>query len=223
MKRMARWLAPVAMIGFSLLVADRASAQVAAAPVALEKTVLIKNVFGLEANARLRTPVYQASGGGKIVRSTGNVAREWIQVVGEYYLLPDSKNRWLNQVSFQFFVLTAIDNRETKGKDYTIFRGQVAYADVDRARRDAHWATLYLRPAATLRYGDPIAVAVEVSVDGRVVDTKSDSDRKYAEMLSREKEWWKNPKLAVKDGYLLKATDTPFSFINVDDFEEIAQ
>ncbi len=223
MKRMARWLAPVVMMGFSLLAADRASAQVAAAPVALEKTVLIKNVFGLEANARLRTPVYQASGGGKIVRSTGNVAREWIQVVAEYYLLADSKNRWLNQVSFQFFVLTAIDNRETKGKDYTIFRGQVAYADVDRARRDAHWATLYLRPSAVLRHGDPIAVAVEVSVDGRVVDTKSESDRKYAEMLSREKEWWKNPKLAVKDGYLLKATDTPFSFINVDDFEEIAQ
>jgi hypothetical protein len=225
MKKMALWLAPLAIFSMLAMSADRAVAQAPApgAPAAAEKTVMIKNVYGLEANARLRTPVYQVNGGGKIVRATGNVIREWVQVVAEYLVASDPKSRWFNQVTFQFYVLTAMDNREMKTKDYTIFRGQVAYSDVDRLRRDARWATLYLRPTAVPRYGEPIAVAVEVSVDGRIMDTKMDVARPYAEMLSREKEWWKNPKLPVKDGYLLKASDTPFAFINVDDFEEIAQ
>lgn len=226
MKTMVRWLAPMVMTGLAFLAADRAAAQVPApAPAATEKLVAIKNVYGLEANARLRTPVYTYNGGGKIIRSTGNVVREWTQVVAEYYTLPDPKSRWFNQISFQFYVLAVQENRETKLKDYTIFRGQVAYMDVDRSRRDARWATLFLRPSAVPRYGEPIAVACEVSVDGKVMDTKVDVDRKYAEMLSKpaDREWWKKANLPVKDGYLLKVTDTPFSLINVDDFEEIAQ
>ena len=222
MKSMARWLAPMVITGFGLLTADQATAQ-ATAPAAPEKTVMIKNIYGLEQNARLRTPIYQASGGGKIIRNSGNVVREWVQVVAEYYTAPDPKSRWFNQIAFQFYVLAAQENRETKAKEYTIFRGQVAYVDVDRSRRDARWATMYLIPSAVTRFGDPIAVAVEVSVDGRVMDTRSDVDRRYAEIVSRDKEWWKNAKLPVKDGYLLKATDTPFSLLNVDDFEEIAQ
>lgn len=231
MKDVARWLAPMVMTGIVLLTAEGALAQAytptgpagAAATAASDKTVKIENVYGLEANARLRTPAYNVSGGSKIIRTSGNVVREWVQLVAEYRVAPDPKVRWFNQVGFQFYLLTVMNNRETKAPEYTIFRGQVAYMDVDRARRDSRWATMYLRPSAVPRYGEPIAVAVEVSVDGRVMDVKTAVDRRAAEMLSNEKEWWKNAKLPVKDGYLLKATDTPFSFINVDDFEEIAQ
>jgi hypothetical protein len=216
-----RLLAPVMVLGSCLFAADRAYAQ--AAPVPAEKALTVKNVFGLESNARLRTPIYTVNGGGKIIRSNSSGIREWIQVVAEYYTNPDVKSQWLNQVSFQFYLLTATDNRETKQKEYTVFRGTISYMDVDRKRREARWATLYLRPSGLARYGDPIAVAVEVSVDGRLIDSKSEVDRRYAEKLGTEKEWWKNPKLAVKDGYLLKSSETPFSFINYDDFEEIAQ
>jgi hypothetical protein len=221
MLKTLRVLAPVMVLGACLLGADQALAQAVQPPV--EKVLTVKNVFGLESNARLRTPVYTVNGGGKIIRSSSTGIREWIQVVAEYYTASDSKSRWLNQVSFQFYLLTVSENRETKLKDYTLFRGTVAYMDVDRNRREARWATLYLRPSGLARYGDPIAVAVEVSSDGRVIDSRSDVDRKYADKMGAEKEWWKNPKLVVKDGYLLKASDTPFNFINYDDFEEIAQ
>jgi hypothetical protein len=216
------WLAPI-MAGLVLAAPDRAVAQAAPPNAVSEKTVMVKNLFGLESNARLRTPVYSVNGGGKIVRSSSSTIREWVQVVAEYYTAPDPKIRWFNQISFQFYVLTAIDNRETKQKDYTIFRGTVAYMDVDRKLRDARWATMFLRPSALLRYGEPIAVAVEVTADGRLVESKAEVDRRAQELLSRDKEWWKNPKLTVKDGYLLKAGDTPFSFINYDDFEESVQ
>lgn len=219
------WLAPI-MAGLCLVSAERAAAQyVAPAPPApaqapVDKPLMVKNVFGLENNARLRSPVYNVNGGGKIVRPNNAAVREWVQVVAEYYTSNDIKNRWLNQIAFQFYVLCAIDNRETKSKEYTVFRGTVTYMDIDRRNRDARWATMFLRPSALVRYGDPIAVAVEATVDGRLVETKAEVDRRAQEMLSREKEWWKNPKLTVKDGYLLKAEDTPFSYIQYDDFEE---
>lgn len=218
MIRFIRLLAPALVIGSCLVSADRAFAQGAAQP---EKSILVKNVFGIDSNSRLPTPAYSVNGGGKIVRSNPPGNREWVQVLAEFYPVQDTKSRWLNQVSFQFYLLTVQDNRETKQKEYTLFRGTVSYMDVDRNRRDARWATMYLRPSGLARFGLPIAVAVEVSADGRLIETKAEVEKKYGETLG--KEWWKNPKLAVKDGYLLKASDTPFGYINYDDFEEIAQ
>lgn len=217
-----RWLMMAVISGSFLFTADLAMAQ-GAAPVVQERTLILKNVFGIEGNSRLRTPVYTVNGGGKIVRGNASAPREWVQVVAEYYTVPDAKNRWLNQATFQFYVLTALDNKETKQKEYTLFRGTVTYMDVDRNRRDARWSALYMRPSVIPRYGEPIAVAVEISADGKLLDSKVEMDRRYSELLSREKEWWKNPKLTVKDGYLLKASETPFGFINYDDYEEIAQ
>ncbi len=226
MNQIFRLMVPVVFASAVLFRADSATAQAPATPAATpaaDKTLIVKNVYGLESNSRLRTPVYTVNGGGKIIRTSGSVIREWIQVVAEYLTLPDPKNRWMDQVSFQFYVLTAVDSKDAKQKEYTIFRGQVNYVDVDRNRRDSKWAALYLKPSVVARYGEPIAVAVEASVDGKLVDVKSEVDRRSQEMLSGQKEWWKNPRLAVKDGYLLKAADTPFAFINYDDFEETAQ
>ncbi len=221
MTRTFRLLALTMISGASVWLPNWAAGQVAPMVPVAEKVLTVKNVFGLESNARLRTPVYTVNGGGKIVRSNASGIREWIQVVAEYNTTPDAKARWLNQVSFQFYLLTVNEGRESKQKEYTLFRGTAAYMDVDRNRREARWATLYLRPSGLARYGEPVAVAVEVSADGRLLESKSEVDRKYTEVLG--KEWWKNAKLTVKDGYLLKASDTPFSYVNYDDFEEIAQ
>lgn len=224
MNPILRFMVPGVFSAVIFFGAGQAFAQAHAAPVAAaDKTLMVKNVYGLESNARLRTPVYNANGGGKIVRTSGSVVREWVQVVAEYVTVPDAKARWMDQVSFQFYVLTVTTGKEIKQPEYTVFRGQVAYMDVDRNRRDSKWATLYLRPTVLARYGEPIAVAVEASVNGKLVDVKAEVDRRSQEMLSGQKEWWKNPRLAVKDGYLLKAADTPFAFINYDDFEETVQ
>ena len=225
MKALSRFVT-VMTAGISLFAADRVAAQMAA-PAAPPKIVTVKNVYGLESNARLRTPVYTVNGGSKIIRSSSSGIREWVQTIAEFYTVSDVKSRWLNQVTFQFYVLTAIDSKETKPgepkqKEYTLFRGSIAYQDVDRSQRQAHWAAMFLRPSVIPRYGDPVAVAVEVTVDGQIVDAKSEVDRRF-DTIGREKEWWKNPKLVVKDGYLLKPDATPFAFINYDDFEETAQ
>ncbi len=214
-----RWITLAALSAACLMMSPRASAQAPSKP---DKIIKVKNLFGLDKNSRLRTPAYTVNGGGRIVRSTPGNVREWVQLVAEYYTVPDARQRWLNQVTFQFYVLTAQENRETKALEYNLFRGTVNYRDVDRNRGDAKWATLYLAPTATARYGEPIAVAVEVSADGNPMESVAEVERRFQERLKNEKEWWKNPKLPVKDGYLLKATDTPFGYIGYDDYEEIA-
>lgn len=215
-----RWLVAVGT-GVCLMAAHQAMGQAAAAGAA-DKVLAVKNLYGLESNARLRTPVFNVNGGGKIVRSTPGNLREWVQLVAEYYTAPDPKERWLDKVAFQFYVLTALENRETKRPEYTLFRGTVTYQDVDRNRRDAKWATLFLRPSVIPRYGDVAAIAVEVSANDRPMDSRVEVDRKFQDILKNEKEWWKNPKLPVKDGYLLKAGETPFGNIGYDDYDEIA-
>jgi len=220
-----RWIAP-AFWSFVLAGVGSALGQQPPSPEAAPKIVTIRTLTGLDRNARVNSPVYQYRGGSTLHRGPP-ASREWLQIAAEYQTLPaEGADRWIDQLTFQFYVLSVIPPaRAGETPRYTLFRGTAPYVDVDRNRRETRWATLFLRPAALLRYGTPIAVAVEASVDGRVVDSRSEVDRRYQDTVGRVREWWKQPSPAiiVREGYLLRHDQTPFVLDRPDDYEELAR
>jgi hypothetical protein len=109
---------------------------------------------------------------------------------------------------------TKVQGREV----FSLYRKTVKYADVEQGR--AHMSTVFLRPSALKRYGEVVAAAVVVTVDGKTAAEESE-----ATMPNLPEKWWQNPAVTesaavtVRDGYLLDRSQTPFAFINVDDYE----
>jgi len=52
-----------------------------------------------------------------------------------------------------------------------------------------------------------------------VVDVLGDSKPAGGKKLPAK--WWENDKLTVREGYLLKKSDTPFAMLAVDDYEYV--
>jgi hypothetical protein len=166
--------------------------------------IRLRELTGIGPRSLVRTPIYSASiSGGRAA------AREW----GELTVQFDSDPEWIDELSFQYFALLY----SRVNKEYTLLKGAVTYVDVARGR--GHLSSAYIRPNTLLRYGDVVAVAVEVLLKGETVTTVSEG--KMADKQPLPVEWWKNAKLAPKDGYILNRTQTPFAFINVDDYEAI--
>ena len=162
----------------------------------------IRSLEGLGARGKAKTPEYRTT------MSGGRVApRDWQNVVVAY----DSNPDWIDELTFQFYVLLY---KEAQGKkEYSLCKGTVSYVDVARGRR--HMGEVFLRPATIARYGEVVGIAVEMLHKGEVLGTESDATS------GLPKEWWKNPNLAVRDGLLLNRSQTPYAFINVDDYETI--
>jgi hypothetical protein len=99
----------------------------------------------------------------------------------------------------------------------------VEYVDVERERE--HQSSVYLRPATVKRQGEPVAVHVDVLVEGKVVAAEDDLDGSMKGKLP--KDWWENraildnENLTVQDGRLLNRAETPFALVNIDDYEVI--
>jgi hypothetical protein len=78
---------------------------------------------------------------------------------------------------------------------------------------------MYLPPKMLLRHGGVVAVAVEMSIDDKVVDLKTEQTKKLPA------NWWKSPevlqsdKISLKPDALLPREKTPFAFVNWDDYE----
>lgn len=164
----------------------------------------IRMLTGAGPRALMRTPDLF---GGSSRNRTG--PREWVELGVQY----DTDPEWIDEVSFQFYALLL--NRATK--EYTLLKGGAAYIDVARGR--GHLAVAYVRPTALLRYGEVVGVAVESLVKGEVVSIRSEGKLGPGKPLPEE--WWKNPKLAPREGYILDKSKTPFALINYDDYESL--
>ena len=136
-------------------------------------------------------------------------SREWAELAVQY----DTEPEWLDEVTFQYYVLL----RGQTSTDYTLLKGVVTYVDVERGR--AHQGVAYVRPAALTRYGEIVGVAVEAKVKGEVVGTLSEGRIGPSKPLPLE--WWKNPNLTPKEGYILDKSKTPFLLINFDNYEAL--
>lgn len=126
--------------------------------------------------------------------------------------------KWTDELAFNYFVMTK--GKGDDGKDtFSFYNTTIRYVDIPKGD---HMSCVALAPSQVERYGDPVAIALEiVGKDGKVLDSKSESTIPFP-----SKEWWKdsnvldNPSVTRRSG-LLDRSRTPFALINADDYEVV--
>ncbi len=172
------------------------------------ETIRIRHLHGLNRRARVQTPAFQTS-----VGRTATRPRDWVEVRVVYDTAPE----WIDELVIEYFVLMADQVRDRRV--FSLFQKAVRYGDVAAGR--GRQGTAYLRPPALERFGEVVAVAVEISHDGRTAAVETDTGMQLPER------WWRNPlvlespDLTVRDGYLLNRAESPWALINIDDYEGI--
>jgi len=208
-QRQLAWIGlAVCLAGGEALAQQAAGVAGEGAAVAGHKNVRMREVTGLGRNALLRTPQYNAAGG--LVAKMP--ARDWAQI-SVLFDAPVGKDVWLDDLGVQFYALL----RNRMSGEYSLLRNSQQLFDVGSGR--GHQSAMFVRPAALLRYGEVVGVAVELRVKGEVVDTLSDSKLPGGGKLPDK--WWESTKLTVREGYLLKKSDTPFAMLALDDYEYV--
>jgi hypothetical protein len=164
----------------------------------------IQKLIGTGRDALVETPEYRASSGGN-VRRPGT----WAEIKTVFDTAPE----WVNELVFHYYVMTM----QREGGAISVFTGTVRHANVQQGRD--HFSAMYLPPKMLLRHGGVVAVAVEMSIDDKVVDLKTEQTKKLPA------NWWKSPevlqseKISLKPDALLPREKTPFAFVNWDDYE----
>jgi len=162
--------------------------------------------------AMVRTPEFQTSLGRS---SRSRKPREWALFEVEYETAPE----WLDALDFSYSVMTRA--KAADGKDaYSLFQLRVTYIDIQKGE---HTSCVVLAPNTVARFGEPVAVAVEVYQDGNLLAVETEAADAH---LQKAKEWWKNkeivdnPIVKRREG-LLERSKTPFALINMDDYEAV--
>ena len=136
-------------------------------------------------------------------------ARDW----AEMQVLFDSESEWIDELVFVYYAL--LHDRATG--EFTFLKGQVTHVDVARGAK--HMSSAYIRPNTLARYGEVVAVAVEVLAGGDVVAAQSEGKLPKAQPLPAD--WWKTTKLVPKEGLVLAKPQTPFAYVGYDDYEAV--
>ncbi len=140
--------------------------------------------------------------------------REWALLEVHY----STGSRWTDELAFNYFVMTKGKNNE--GKDaFSFYNASIRYVNIPKGD---HMSCVALPPSLVERYGEPVAIALEiVSKEGKVLDSKSDSTIPFP-----SKEWWKDSKVldnasVTRRSGLIDRSKTPFALINADDYEVV--
>jgi len=176
----------------------------AAAPAAGE-VIRIRKLRGMASQDKARAPSYQTDQTGALRPS-----REWTHV-GVVF---DSFPEWLDEITFRYYVLAA--RKEAGATAYSFYQANVTYVDVAAGR--SHESSMFLRPPAVERYGEIVAMAVEIYVGGEIVAQESQQPKDFAQ------EWKKKtdqPGVKSRPGYLLDRSQTPFALVNYGDYEMV--
>jgi len=178
-------------------------------PGPVSEKIRIRRLEGLGGRATVKTPEYDTNMPGSATPSA-----EWVRIRCQYDTAPE----WIDELAFTYY---AMGVTEVEGKRaYSMYKKTVRYSDIEEGR--SHLSVVYLRPKAVERYGELVAVAVEISLGGQVVAVERENESK-----DLPADWWKNPAVTdakivtQRDGYLLNRLETPFAFINYDDYEDI--
>jgi len=178
---------------------------------AVENMVRVRKLSGVGRVSLVRTPVFRTNQPAG-TRPVG----EWAQIATQYDTSPD----WIDELVFQYYVMTM--ESEGGANVYSFFRKVVRYVDIERDNN--HMSTVFLHPRTLERYGDVVAVAVEITLGGQVAAAEDEVDGGRVRLPEN---WWTNPNvlqnenLTIRDGYLLGRDETPFALINIDDYEVI--
>ena len=128
---------------------------------------------------------------------------------------------WIDSMTVTFTLVLLNPKADPKAgeKPMSLLQTTVEYADIAQDRD--HRVGVVLRPAALLRFGDPLGFAVSFSVGGEEV--ASQGVAKGA--LAQQKEWWKNPAVLEhpnvqrREGYLVDRMKSPFQLVDPDNYE----
>ncbi|MBQ7189320.1 MAG: hypothetical protein IJR99_07880 [Kiritimatiellae bacterium] len=141
--------------------------------------------------------------------------REWALIECEY----STHDKWMDQLSFTYHVLSTSKDEETGKQVFNYYTTTVRYIDVPKGK---HRSCVCLSPNLVDRYGEPVAMALEVTGKGSDVLATDQT----AVGINLPKEWWKddkvmsNPILKRRSG-LIDRSKTPFALINPDDYEVV--
>ena len=172
------------------------------------KSLVIQNIQG----NTVPTPQYGVRAKGE---GTSNVGRkDWYEVKVEYATAP----KWMDQLVLTFFVLMKSSEGKAKAaavKPFHLLRQEVVYAHIPKG---SHKATVYIHPHMFKRYGKVEGIAVAARSGGVVLEVAS-----RPKVQANQSPWWErqNPKMDIVDGMLLKRSQTPFAFVNPDDYEMV--
>lgn len=160
-----------------------------------------------------------SAGGGYTKRSTGGgQAKKWLEVEVAFDWQPRLKDpKYLNDLTFTYYIL--LDNAEaTLDHKQTMLVGSVTHTNVAQ-ERDLH-SVIYASPRSMERLfngslkptaaGAVFDIGVTISQQGQVVAETS---------LKGHGEWWTQYKQTT--GLLLNKSETPFSALAWDYYEEI--
>ncbi len=171
----------------------------------------IKDLEGLGRRAKVKTPRYDTNLRGSVKRPM-----EWVEIKTTYDTAPE----WIDTLIFQYY---AMSRKEVEGRAvYSFYEENVTYADIQEGRD--HVSTVYLRPRAVLRYGELVAIAVEIRYKGKLIAYVSESEDNKLPV-----DWWKNKQVlkskvvTERGGYLFDRASSPFKYVNIEDYEYIKE
>jgi hypothetical protein len=217
-----RLLVMLTGVAVFLMVIDRADAQVAplgrpgvpsVRPETKAGVLRIRRMPKPTRAVMVRTPEFQTSMG-RSSRTPKN--REWALLEFEYETTPE----WLDSLDIAYSVMTR--TKGTDGKDaYSLFQSRVTYIDIQKGD---HTSCVILAPNTLARFGEPVAVAIEIYQNGVLLEGKSEVAARETSMSAED--WWKNPRiidspLVTRREGLLERSKTPFALINMDDYEVV--
>ncbi|MCL1921144.1 MAG: hypothetical protein FWG50_08735 [Kiritimatiellaeota bacterium] len=127
--------------------------------------------------------------------------------------------KWMDELAFTYHVMTKGKDDEGKEDVLSYYTQTVRYIDIPKGE---HMSCVALPPSLVERYGEPVALALEiVGKDGTVLASES-----KAMIPFPSPEWWKdsqvldNAKVKRRQG-LVDRSKTPFALVNADDYEVV--
>ncbi|HRT30154.1 MAG TPA: hypothetical protein P5527_10200 [Kiritimatiellia bacterium] len=186
-----------------------------------EETVKIARLPPPGKTAMVRTPEFQYSVNNTQPR-VNRRPREWALFEVKY----ETSAKWTDELTFIYHIMTK--GRDDDNKDiYSYYTTTIKYIDIPKGD---HMSCVALPPSLVERYGEPVAIALEISgKDGTVMASESLS---AGIQFQKPKEWWRdtsvmdardkegNPVLIRRPG-LLERSKTPFALVNPDDYEVV--
>lgn len=160
----------------------------------------------------VRTPEYRTN-----IPGGRNRPQNWAEILVEYDTAPE----WIDELTFQYYVMT--EGQIDRQRAFSFYRNTVRYGDIAQGR--SHLSSMYLRPAALERFGQVIAVGVEILYDGNVLAVTTELQGSGRRDLMEN--WWKvdhiinSPAVTIREGYLLNREESPFRLVNISDYEFI--
>jgi len=193
----------------------------------VSQNLRLKRVVWRGSAAMTKAPEYEFRG---IARSSGKSPEDWAIISVLYDTFP----KWADQIVVKYHVLLFRGNRDKSEKgggnkdnpvsDYTMLEGIVTYVDVREG--NSHMSTMYMRPSTLARYGELVAIGVEINYeDENVVYCEFGASVPLTAEAKSSGRWWEfvknSDKVSVKTDLLLNRSQTPFILANYGDEESI--